>query len=308
MNHRGIDLNQLVLFEALVRERHVSRAAERVGLSQPAMSQALARLRVLFNDPILERQGAHMVPTPTALRLLPRVSEILTQSMTLVTGEQPFVPADCERTFRLGMTDYASACFLPDLLGALRKQAPAARILVLHFGRNQGAAAVLDGEVDLAMGNFLQQDHLGLHPLSVEKYVCAVAQDHPFAGDRMTLDEYLSYPHLLVASSGEASGIVDFELALRGRKRNIACTVPHFLVAPMLLTRTTMILTLMERLLRQNEEKYGLRLLEAPITIPEYRSYLAWDPGRESDKAVRWVRSLIVELFADPVSSAPASG
>lgn len=308
MNYRGVDLNLLVLFDALVRERHVSRAAERVGLSQPAMSHALNRLRLLFNDPILVRQGAHMIPTPTALRLSPKISEILASSVSLIANEQAFVPAECTRTFRLGMTDYASASFLPRLLAEMRSRAPSVRVMVRHVGRKHGAEAVSDGQVDLAMGNFLQQDDLKLHPLTLENYLCAISKDHSFVGERMTLEEYLSFPHLLVASSGEESGIVDFELSLRGIRREISCIVPHFLVAPMLLEKSDMVLTLMEGVLRRSEELYKLRLVEPPIQIPEYRSYLAWDRGTEGDKALNWLRELIVELFsATPPTTALSS-
>lgn len=299
MNFRDVDLNLLVLFEALLRERHVSRAAERVGLSQPAMSHALNRLRHMLNDQILVRQGAHMVPTPAALRLAPRISDLLANSLSIIASEQEFIPRECRRTFRLGMTDYASASFLPRLLEELQSQAPFARLSVRHVGRSHGAKAVADDEVDLALGNFLRHDGLMLYPLTAEKYLCAISRDHSFTGDRMTLEEYLSFPHLLVESSGEESGIVDIQLSLRGLRRDIACVVPHFLVAPMLLKNTNIVLTLMEGALRQSEEPCGLRLLEAPFDLPEYRSYMAWDSATENDQALRWLRALIGRLFGD---------
>lgn len=307
MNFRGIDLNLLVLFEALLRERHVSRAAGRVGLSQPAMSHALNRLRHMLNDPILVRQGSHMVPTPTALRLSPRISELLANSLSIIANEQAFIPRDCRRTFRLGMTDYASASFLPRLLEEMQSQAPAAQLSVRHVGRAQGGRAVAEGEVDLALGNFLHHDDLKLYPLTTEKYLCAISRDHRFTGDRMTLEDYLSFPHLLVASSGEESGIVDIQLSLRGIRRDIACVVPHFLVAPMLLRNTNIVLTLMEGALRQSEEPCGLRLLEPPFDIPEYRSYMAWDPATEDDQALRWLRALIGQLFGNVPQETPTA-
>ena len=298
MNYRKVDLNLLLLFDALMRERHVSRAGERVGLSQPAMSHALKRLRLMFNDPILVRQGSEMVPTPLALRLSPKISGILDDSFSLVGSEQEFEPAECERTFRIGMTDYANASFLPGLLSELRRQAPSARVMVRHVGRNHGARAIAEGEIDLALGNFLQDENLRLHSLTMERYICAISTDHSFKGTEMSLEDYLSLPHLLVASTGEESGLVDFELSLRNLRRNIVCIVPHFLVAPMLIQNTDMVLTLMEGVLRNNEELYKLRLIDPPIEIPEYRSYLAWDQSTENDKALQWLRGLIVELFS----------
>ncbi|GGA82200.1 transcriptional regulator [Nitratireductor aestuarii] len=299
MSKRRIDLNLLQLFDALVRERHVSRAAERAGLSQPAMSHALKRLRQMLDDPILVRQGAEMLPTATALRLAPKVAEILRDAHTLVGDSEEFVPGACERTFRIGMTDYASASFLPRLLTEIRRQAPQVRVMVRHVGRSQGGKAVTEGQVDLAMGSFLQEPGLTLYPFSSERYLCAVAREHGFRGERISLEEYLALPHLLVATTGEEIGIVDFELSLRNLRRNIVCIVPHFLVAPALLQNTDMVLTLMEGILRNNEELCKLRLFHPPIEIPEYRSYLAWREETGSDKGLQWLRNLIIDQFRD---------
>lgn len=299
MAQREVDLNLFMIFEALMRERHVSRAANRIGLSQPAMSHALKRLRHMFNDPILVRQGTRMVPTQTALRLTPKISEIIANSFSLVAQEQDYIASECVQTFKLGMTDYASSAFLPRLLPEFSRQAPSARIMVRHVGRSNGAKAVAEGQVDMALGNFLQPENIRLHPLTMERYVCALSRNHPFEGDRMSLEEYLSFPHLLVASAGEEGGIIDFELSLRSMSRNIVCTVPHFLVAPMLIESTNMVLTLMEGALRKSAELYNLRVIDTPIEIPEYRSFLAWDSGTEGNKALNWLRQLIIDTFSD---------
>lgn len=301
MNDRRLDLNLLLLFDILIDEAHVSRAAQRAGLSQPAMSHALNRLRHMLNDPVLVRQGARMVPTSTALRLAPRIRELLATSSALVREQQAFSPESCDREFRLGMTDYAGSFILPRLLPALRRRAPGVRIVAYHVGRSSGSQALAGGDVELAVGSFFATKGLQLQPLMRERYKCAVWAGNCKVGDRLTLDEYLAMPHLLVSSAGEEGGIVDFELSLRNLRRNIICTVPHFLVAPRIIAGTDMVLTLMEGMFDPKAAHRDLRLLDTPLELPDYKCWIAWDERSGSDKGLRWLRTLIVEVAAGPV-------
>jgi DNA-binding transcriptional LysR family regulator len=296
MNDAKIDLNLLRLFEALIGERHVSRAASRVGLSQPAMSHALKKLRLMLNDPILVRRGAEMVPTPTALRLSPKVREVLAISVSIVRGEHAFDPATCNRTFQLGMSDYASSLILPGLLSEVRRQAPDVRIHVRHIGRANGVEATTSGEVDLAVAGFFRTDGLKSQSLAVEKYKCAVWRGNRQVKRALTLDHYLTLPHLLVDSAGDTSGIVERELTLRGLHRNVACIVPHFLVAPTVLKGTDMILTLVEGALQKSAAACDLRLLDPPLPLPDYRACVVWNDAGDSDKPLQWLRHLIGDV------------
>jgi DNA-binding transcriptional LysR family regulator len=297
MNNLHVDLNLLHLFEVLVSERHVSRAANRVGLSQPAMSHALRKLRQLLNDQILVRKGIAMVPTPAALRLLPAVREILTNSLDLVRGEQNFEPSSYRRTFRLGMTDYASLVILPKLAIALRRNAPNTRIVVTHVGRRDAAEAVKSGEIELAIGAFPRTAGLNSLLLSTERYKCAVWRGNKQIRGKLSLERYLSLPHLLVDAAGEANGVMDIELARLNLQRNIVSIVPHFLVAPSMLRQTDMILTLVERLLRKEEHSSQLRIIDPPLKLPDYRLSMIWDQHSNSDKALEWFRRLVFEAI-----------
>lgn len=294
-NDQNVDLNLLHLFEVLVSERHVSRAANRVGLSQPAMSHALKKLRQLLNDQILIRKGAAMVPTAAALRLLPAVREILTSSMDLIRGEQNFEPSSYRRTFRLGMTDYASMIILPKLTVALRKNAPNVRMVVTHIGRRNGTEAVRSGEIELAIGAFPRA--AGVHSLllSTERYKCAAWKGNKQVKGKLSLEKYLSLPHLLVDAAGEVNGVVDFELARLNLQRNVVSIVPHFLIAPPMLRGTDMILTLAEGLLRKEENSSQLRIIDPPLKLPDYRLSMIWDQHSDSDKALQWFRTLAFE-------------
>jgi len=210
----AIDLNLLVAFDALISERHVSRAAQKLGRSQSALSHALARLRDLFQDELFVRSQQSMQATQRALELAMPIRAALDRIDLAIHSNPAFDPAEVKRTFTLGMSDYTAFLFLPRLICHIRRVAPGIKLLVRHANRDEGSRWVLSGEIDLALGNFAKTStRLHRHVLYEEQLVCVSWQGHT-ALSPPTLDDYLTLPHLLVSINGEPSGIVDHVLGI----------------------------------------------------------------------------------------------
>ena len=295
MNYRRLDLNLLPLFESLLSERHVSRAAARSGISQPAMSHALSRLRRMLDDPILIRGKSGMQPTPAALRLAPLVRDILTRAEALAGRTGAFEPQTCDRTFILGTTDYAASRLLPAIGAEMSTVAPKARLVVRHIGRSEGIRAVESGDVDIAIGTFPGAHRLRSQILSEERYLCAVWKGNQQVKTRISLAQYLKLSHVLVEARGDPEGVVDFELNRRNLRRHIVCVVPYFLMAPALIRGTDLILTLSEGVLRDQIDSAELKLMPPPLSLPKSRIELLWHERDEKDAAMRWFRGIVVK-------------
>jgi DNA-binding transcriptional LysR family regulator len=290
MNPRRLDLNLLVVFEALVSERSVSAAARRLHLTQPAASHALARLREAFGDPVLEREGRAMRPTSRAAAALPEVRALLAQSTRLFSGSGRFDPASGERTFHVGASDYASLCVLPALVRRLRREAPGVRIVVRHAGRVDAPDAVRSGALDLAFGVFpnLTPD-LHAATLREEPYRCAVAR-RAARQRRMTRDEYLGAAHVNVMVQGDTLGLVDEALARLGQQRRVSIVVPHFEVACALVADTDLVLTAPSGLLQPAQRRLPLALFAPPVPLPGFRTQMIWAMRQQGDEALGWLR------------------
>lgn len=202
---RRIDLNLLVILDALLSEQHVTRAAERLHLSQPAVSHALARLRDLLGDPLLVRQGGGLVATARALELAAPLADALAQVQSLLAPNR-FDPASARRTFRLAMSDYGAALLLPGLARALREQAPGIDLVISHASREGMQEGVLSGEIDLAAGVFPDLPaELRSTPLFEEHYACLVDRDSLPPGGVLDLPTYLARPHVLLEMRGSGT-------------------------------------------------------------------------------------------------------
>ncbi|MET0388447.1 MAG: LysR family transcriptional regulator, partial [Polyangiales bacterium] len=256
----AIDLNLLVVLEALLSERHVTRAAARVGLSQSATSHALGRLRELYKDPLLVRDGSAMTLTPRALALLPVVVRSLADLRTTITGEPAFDPRTTQRVFRLGAVDYAQAMVLPRLLQLLEQQAPGIDLAITNTP--SWFAQLSEGEVDLAfVVDTTMPSPIRSRALFSDGFVCMVRNKHPTVKSKLTLAEYLRLRHVVVAPSGAPGSTVDTELEKRGKRRRVALRVPSFLVAPLIVGKSDLINTLPERLAKRLTLIHPVRLL-----------------------------------------------
>ncbi|HEY3666970.1 MAG TPA: LysR family transcriptional regulator [Polyangiaceae bacterium] len=290
----SIDLNLLVVLRALLRERHVTRAARLVGLSQSATSHALSRLRELCEDPLLVRHGRGLELTPRAQRLLPSLERGLSDLQNVVAAEPQFDPKSARRLFTLGMADYAQAVLLTPLLRELARAAPGVDLAVVTFPNL--AEMLEDGRIDAALDLKGNLTRFSTQPLFDDHFVCMLRKGNPSAKAKLTLDTYTSLRHVLVAPSGSPGSLVDTELERRGLERRIALRVSSFLVAPIVVSETDFISTAPGRLARRMARRFPLHLLAPPLRLPAFGLCLAWHPRFEDDSAHRWLREFIARV------------
>jgi len=293
---RRIDLNLLVILDALLEERHVSRAAERLAMTQPAVSHALNRLRELLGDPLLVRSGNQMQLTRRAFELAGPLREVLGGVRRLVLGDA-FDPASAELELRLGMSDYGTWVVLPGLLPVLRREAPGIHLEVRQASRLDMAEQVASGELDGALGVFpLLPEGLRVQRLFEERFVCLCASQTLGTSARLNLDDYLAAPHLRVALQQSPAEEIDSHLEKLGRRRQVAATVPHFSVAPSLLAGTDMVLTIAARMLPDDLDRFGLASFEPPLKLAPFDFVQIWSDATDDDPARRWLRGKLAEV------------
>jgi DNA-binding transcriptional LysR family regulator len=307
MDLRRVDLNLLVVFEQLMAQRSVGRAAMRLGLSQPATSAALARLRHLFGDPLLLRHGNAMQPTLRAERLLPAVRQALRLVEDAFSPRDAFDPAQSTRRFRLVMSDYTEHLMLPQVVRRVLAEAPGVTLRVLPIDKSRLADWLADGTLDAAIGYWPDPPKpLRIAPLLQERFVCALAADHPTVRGRMTLAQYVALPHLLVAPRGGESGLVDDELAERGMSRRIALTTPDFAVVPRILLGTNLVATITSLVALRLADAGTLQVLRPPLALPSYDLQFIWDAARDRDAGLLWLRRH-VETVARELDATPSA-
>lgn len=297
MNLRGVDLNLLVILDALLDEAHVSRAATRLGLSQPAASSALERCRHMFGDRLLERAPGGMRPTPKALALREPLRLALS-GVTSVLDAQPPKLSELRQTIRIETADLPGAVIAPGLYAELSRTAPGLD-LVMHPWRGAQAAmdAMARGEIDLAI-SVLPPAGAAFRRREVfrETYVVAMRRDHPAAAG-FDLDQWLAYPHILISSAGETYGPLDEALEALGRSRRIGFVVSSFLMAPSLLLASDLIAMLPSRCVpAKSADQFSV--FAPPIPVEGFPLHVGWHARRDEDLAVRHVAELIERLLA----------
>jgi DNA-binding transcriptional LysR family regulator len=293
--HHLPDLDLLRCFQCLHDERHLTRAARRAGLSQPAMSRALGRLREVFSDPLFVRTRHGMSPTPRADQLAPGVRAVLEATVALV---QPatFDPARLVRTFAIGTSDFFDVDLIPRLVGRLAEVAPKVSIATRPLTDDQGPA-LRDGRLDLLIGvrASVPSDAM-VGQLFEDGFVCAVRRDHPTVGKRLTLDHFVALPHLMIAPGGTPGGPVDDALAARGLARTIVVRTHTFLSAPAIIARSDLVLTAPRRVLEPLARAFGLKLLAPPLPTPRFTILQAWHPRVHHDPVHGWFRRMVVDV------------
>jgi DNA-binding transcriptional LysR family regulator len=276
-----IDLNLLVLFQTVIEERHVGRAAERLNLSPSAVSHSLKRLRQLLNDPLFLRTPKGVVPTARALELAVPIAEILSQVGKVLATAQPFDPAASRRSFTIGAPDGVSAVVLPAMLVELAASAPGINVRIRQLLPVEGEMLLerawrnVFGElearaIDVAIIPFSPVPvRFRSHALYEEDFVITMRAGHPFAASP-TLDCFCTADHVLVSMTGEAWGFVDRALAAGGRSRRIALTVPNFLFALSCIAESDCLAALPRRLVAAHSKRFGLVQCEPPLTLEHY--------------------------------------
>jgi DNA-binding transcriptional LysR family regulator len=288
----AIDLNLLVVLRALLSERHVTRAALRVGLSQSATSHALHRLRDSFQDPLLVRSGRGLTLTPRAANVLPVLERALGELETALAGEPAFDPRTARRTFSIGTSDYLQALVMGPLLRELAARAPGIDLSVVVFPNLR--ELLESGAIDLALSvplpelNPFRQD-----ALFEDEFVCMVRRDHPQLKRALSLAKYVAQRHVVIAPSGTPGSLVDGALAQLGLERRVALRVTNFLIAPVIVCQTDFVNTMPARLARQLAKTYPLRLLAPPLELPTFQYRMFWHPRLDQDPAQRWLREFV---------------
>jgi DNA-binding transcriptional LysR family regulator len=303
MNLRGVDLNLFVVFEALMAEGGVTRAARRLGVSQPAVSEALGRLRQLMGDELFVRTPRGMVPTARAVAAADTVREALAALQQAAQAGAPFDPARAGETFRICADGYAEMVVLPALVSRLRVQAPGMNLRMVAAD-SRAAIGLLDaGEAELAIDAFDRglPKRFDRIELLRERAVCLSRKGHPtLAQGGLTLGAYVELPHVAGSITGSVNrAVVDRALAAIGKRRRVALTVTNYLVLLAVLSETELIATQPERIARRLAALGGLDLHEPPLALPSWSVDLVWGRGAARDPAAAWLRGLICEVCRD---------
>lgn len=300
MELRDLDLNLLVVFNQLLRDRRVSTAADNLGLTQPAVSNALKRLRLALQDELFVRTYQGMQPTPYAEQLAEPVALALHTLRDALNRQDSFDPSTSERVFTLAMTDIGEIYFTPRLMNALASQAPKCRISTVRENPMSLREDLQSGTVDLAVG-LLPHLQAGFFQrrLFHHRYVCLCRKDHPATREPLTLERFCSYGHVRVISANTGHGEVDAFMTREGIERSIRLEVPHFVAVGHILQRTELLATVPERFAACCEEPFGLTSLPHPVALPEIAINLFWHAKYHKDPANRWLRQLMFDLFSD---------
>jgi DNA-binding transcriptional LysR family regulator len=300
VNLNALDLNLLRVFDAVLRRRSVTAAGEEVGLSQAGVSNALARLRKLCSDPLFVRSPRGMDPTPFAKTIAEPVRQALGLIESTLSRPAAFDAATTERTFRLHMSDIGEMVFLPRLLERLQRAAPGVHIETRSTPQAEIEQALASGELDLAVG-FLPglRAPVRSQPLFRDAYVCMMRADHPSIGRTLPRKLFLEAAHALVSSIGAGHRVIEDTLLAHGLNRRIALRVPHFMVVPMILERTDLVVTVPERVASVFERMGRFKTLRPPVAIPRTDVRVHWHERYDQDAGNRWLRSILVELYAD---------
>lgn len=297
----GVDLNLLIALDALLSERSVTRAARRVGLSQPGMSNALARLRRLFDDPLLVRRGASLVPTTRAEGLAEPVHEALELIRGALHTPTSFDPARERHAFRLSCSDYSVLMLVGPLVRAVAREAPQVTVEVIPRLANAGRA-LANGEVDLVVepAEIIGDADLGNLRLWDDRWMCCVWAGNTHVDQHVTLAEYLALGHLVYSMGGARQPIAlpDRHLERLGIRRRIEVSVESFLLAPFLLQGTELITLVPMRAEAFLRRAGDIRILEPPIELPPLMEMLWWHPRANADPAHAWLRTRIAEIAA----------
>ncbi len=294
------DLNLLPVFLALMEERNVTRAAERLGITQPALSNALARLRTMLRDPLFVRARYGMQPTPQAEALAPVIAAALAQLDDLVLGQQDFDPARAEQLVTLAPNSYVEFVLVPALAARLGERAPGMRLRLTPYGADLAETGVATGTTAMALGRFVDPpDNLVVQRLMDDGLACVLRADHPLVDGRLTKKQYESLKHVNVLPPGRLRAGLFQALERQGLKREVAVSVTHFLAIPEMVAVTDYCATLPRQICRRLAGDPRLKVLPTPVDLGRFPVEMAWHVRHRHDPAHRWLRALVAEVAAE---------
>ena len=295
INLSRVDLNLFVVFDAIYREGNLTRAAERLYLSQPAVSHALARLRERFDDPLFERSGKGMAPPPLVERV-----RVARQELESTLGEGlAFEPSQASRVFTLAARDMMEFIALPPLLANLQQQAPNIQLRSLRVPRREIMQQLSSGQIDFAADVLLPvPDDIEHQPLGREAMVVTMRSDHPLQNTALDLAAYTSASHVLVSSRHEGPGVEDFALNRSGQSRKIALRCQNYYAALQVVKDTDLLLTLPQSYARQMQRNGGIVIRPVPLELPPLDIHLYWHQKANRDPALMWLKQQMLTSLA----------
>ena len=290
------DLATLAVLDALLQEVSVTKAARRMGLSAPAVSHALAKLRERFDDPLLVRAGRTMVLTPRAQRLRPMVHDAVAAASQVFAQDQPFSPAQMRRQLTLSLTDYVLVVFGTAFDRVLQLQAPELDLRFIPNAVDDGDR-LRSGETDLVLGIYGKlAPELKTLPIITDRFVCVMRAGHPALAHRLTLERFVALEHIQVAPRGQPGGYVDEMLAARGMTRRVSRAVPYFQVALEMTASSDRVLIVSERIALKLAPLLGLEIFEAPLPLEPFALSMVWHPRFDADAGHAWLRKCLTKV------------
>lgn len=297
MNLRSLDLNLLLIFNAIYMEGSISKAAQNLHLSQPTVSNALSRLRVRLDDPLFERSPKGMIPTSRAKQLAEPIRNALQTLEHGLFSDEVFDFSRSDREFVIAVEDYGESVILPGFMHWLAGVAPSLRIRIRpELELKQLKTELREGIVDLALDYFpLPQPDYQCPCVLTESLITLSRHSHPDLDEPMSLDSYLALPHIVLSGKRNSRPMIDMALSKRGLRRQIVMRVPHFMSMPLMVQSTNMLSTLPERMGQLYATNFNLKLHRVPVRTPRFPIYLAWHKSLDHDAGHLWFRTRLIE-------------
>lgn len=291
------ELHLLYIFDAIMTEGSVTRAAERLSMTQPAVSNAVARMRSQWKDPIFVKKGRNIEPTSYALGLWHQIRNPMHDLSAAVSASQ-FDPATAGRRFRIALPDVTLEMVWPDLVARLEATAPGVDLHAVPYSVEEAATQLREAQIDLAIGVFAESDpSLRSQKLLTSDYVLAMREGHPLAGCEMTLQDFIAARHLLISLGGEAHSFVDATLHGQGLSRRIVATVNHFMAIPEVLRRSDLMVVLPDFSVHEPGFETGIWFTSVPLELEPLDVYLLWHTRHDRDSGLLWMREQLESII-----------
>lgn len=300
MHISRVDLNLFTVFEAIYTEGSVTRASQKLNLTQPAISHALGRLRQMFDDPLFVRQGHTMVSTPLARNIIDPIRRSLRGLEVTLNGLEAFDPATTTKRFNIALRDVLEATILPPLMLRVQREAPLVNIAAGQVDRrdlqSEMASGTLDGAIDvlLPLSNDIMRTRI-----YQDSTVVVVRQGHPEIDGKLDIDTYLKQDHVLASSRRRGVGLEDFELSRFGLERHIRLRCQHYFAACRVVSQTNLILTMPGRYAHIANQQFGNQILPFPLEVPAFDVFLYWHANVDNDPANKWLREQVMQSIKD---------
>ena len=299
MHISRVDLNLLVVLDTIYTEGGITKAADKLHLTQPAISHALARLRDLFNDPLFERQGHRMVPTALTKRIIDPLRGSLQSLGSLLNDTQSFEPATSTKRFVIGLRDFMESTVMPPLMRTLEREAPGVEVASVRASRRTLEGELAAGTLDLAVDVLLPlSDAVKFTRITVDGAAVVARQGHPTIQGSVDIDTYLAQRHVLVTTRRQGPGFEDIELRRLGMQRQVALRCQYYFAACRTVSQTDLVLTMPESYAHMVNKTFSNQVLPMPAPLSSMDAYLYWHASTDNDAANRWLRSVMLSCYA----------